>query len=183
MDLTDPWQLTEAEIRGRRQADLYARVARERLPGFENARIVSLGTTIGIRETRLVQGDQVLTEEHVITGHKPADRVACSAWPIEDHAGGGRTVWRPLPDGEWYGIPFGCLVSRDFANVMVAGRCLSATHTAQASARVVATCMAMGEAVGTAAPLALESQGQVRVSVPDLQQRLRANGAMLEPAA
>ncbi|WP_028604776.1 FAD-dependent oxidoreductase [Ottowia thiooxydans] len=183
LNLTDPWELTQAEMTGRQQASLYARVARERLPGFGEARIVALGASLGIRETRLVQGDQTLTEPDVMQAHKPADRIACSGWPIEDHATQGRTVWRPLPDGEWYGIPFGCLVSSDFDNVLVAGRCLSATHEAQASARVVATCMAMGEAAGTAATMSLSSPTSVRVDVPALQQKLLAHGALLEPSA
>jgi len=179
-DLTDPWQFAQAEVEGRRQAALYARVANERLPGFSKARIVALGASLGVRETRLIAGDRTLSGDDVLHGVKPEDRIACSAWPIEDHATGGKTIWKPLADGDWYGIPFGCLVSRDFDNVLVAGRCLSATHAAQASARVAATCMAMGEAAGMASSMALKADGRVRVDVLDLQSRLRRAGAILE---
>ena len=113
---------------------------------------------------------------------KPDDRIACCAWPIEDHAPGRHTVWRPLPAGDWYGIPFGALVARDFANVLVAGRCLAATHAAQASARISAACLAMGDAAGHAASLALDNDGNVRIDVAVLQTRLRAAGAILDPA-
>ena len=178
-DWTDPWQRAAAEREGRRQVALYERAAREHLPGFAGARISSIGAQLGIRESRLVEGDDTLTEADVMGGVRGDTRIACTAWPVEDHAPGRATIWRPLPDGFSYGIPFGSLVPRALDNVLVAGRCLSATHIAQASARVTAPCLAMGQAAGTAAAMAHDSG--VRVDIADLQARLRSDGALLDP--
>jgi 2-polyprenyl-6-methoxyphenol hydroxylase-like FAD-dependent oxidoreductase len=178
-DWTDPWARAAAEREGRRQTALYEQAAREYLPGFGAARVNAMGAQLGIRESRLVEGDETLTEADVMGGVLGPTRIACTAWPVEDHAPGRATIWRPLPDGFSYGIPFGSLVPRALDNLLVAGRCLSATHIAQASARVTAPCLAMGQAAGTAAAMA--GDGGVRVDIAALQARLRWNGAILDP--
>lgn len=181
-NLCDPQQLSAAEQVGRQQAFLYESVFREYVPGFENSRIVDIGAMIGIRETRLVEGERVLTGEMVRGCEKPDDRIACTAWPLEVHEGGRSTRWEFLPDGDYYGIPFGCLVAKGWSNLLVAGRNLSATHEAQASARVAAPCMAMGEAAGIAAATALrEGQATHQLDIPTLQARLIDQGALLSP--
>jgi FAD-dependent oxidoreductase family protein len=181
-NLLDPWQLTEAEREGRRQVQLYEEVFRRYIPGFEDARVIDIGARVGIRETRLIEGDAVLEEAHVRGCVKPDDRIACSAWPLENHGRGRATQWDFLPDGEYYGIPWGCLVVKGFDNLLVAGRNLSASHVAQASARVAATCMAMGEAAGTGAAMSLAHEARIRsVAVKDLQARLAHDGAILTP--
>ncbi len=175
-DVTEPWARAAAEAEGRRQVFAYEEAMRATLPGFAQARVTDIGAALGVRESRLVAGQAVLTEADVMAGAAPPDRIACCAWPVEDHAPGRATVWRPLPDGAWYGIPFGCLVPRGFDNVLVAGRCLSADHTAQASARISLACLAMGEAAGTAAASWTE-----RWDVPPLLASLRRDGAILDP--
>jgi hypothetical protein len=180
--LTDPAQLTEAEQAGRRQVSLYERVFRDYVPGFERARVIDIGARVGVRETRLIHGDRTLTEADVRGCAKPEDAIACSAWPLETHGEGPATTWEFLPDRQWYGIPYGCLVVRDFDNLLVAGRNLSAEHAAQASARVAGPCLAMGEAAGLAAQRALARNGDVRaVAVAPLRERLLAEGAILAP--
>lgn len=180
--LVDPEQLSEAEQVGRRQVRLYEEVFRKYVPGFERARVIDVGARVGVRETRLVRGDRVLTEADVRGCVKAHDRIACSAWPLETHGAGPATSWEFLPDGEWYGIPWGCLVVRGFDNLLVAGRNLSAEHAAQASARVAGPCMAMGEAAGMAAAMSLAADARVRqVELAALQSALRAHGALLEP--
>jgi 2-polyprenyl-6-methoxyphenol hydroxylase-like FAD-dependent oxidoreductase len=174
-DTTAPWDRAAAEAEGRRQAFLYEAAMRAALPGFGAARVAGIGPVLGVRESRLVEGEAVLTEADVMSGVAPADRVACCAWPVEDHAPGRATVWRPLPDGAWYGIPFGCLLPRGFDNLLVAGRCLSAEHAAQASARISLACLAMGEAAGIAA-----ARGG-RQDIAALQAELRRQGAVLDP--
>lgn len=178
-DWTDPWQRAAAEREGRRQVALYEQAARDHLPGFGQARVSSIGAQLGIRESRLVEGDETLTEDDVMGGVRGPTRIACTAWPVEDHAPGRSTIWRPLPDGFSYGIPFGSLVAMGLDNLLVAGRCLSASHTAQASARVTAPCLAMGQAAGTAAAMA--GDGGVRVDIAALQSRLRLDGVILDP--
>ena len=144
--------------------------------------MIDIGVRVGVRETRRVEGDAVLTEAMVRGCLKPEDRIACTAWPLEDHGAGPATTWEFLPDGDYYGIPWGCLVVKGFDNLLVAGRNLSATHAAQASARVVAPCMAMGEAAGLTAAMALSRGSDVRrVPLLALQARLLAHGAILTP--
>ena len=147
---TDAWNLTRAEMEGRRQVFEYIRAFRRFLPGFEHAELSSLAPQVGIRETRRVQGAYVLQEEDVLTGRKFGDAIALGAWPVEMHDPETRRItWKFLEkEDDYYTIPVGCLIQRDVENLLVAGRCLSATHVAQASARVIGPAFAMGEAAG-----------------------------------
>jgi hypothetical protein len=177
---TDPWFLTGAEIAGRRQALEYARFLVDRVPGYEGASLVGLGTGIGIRETRRVYGDYRLTRDDVLTARDFDDAIGLCGAPIEDHHGGDGTTWAYLPDGAVVGIPYRALVVRDAANVLVAGRCFSATHDAHASVRSMAQCMAMGQAAGSAAALATSRGHDPRdVDHAALRARLEADGAIL----
>lgn len=183
VNATDPWFLTKAEMAGRRQALEYARFLRDRVPGYEHASLVALGTQIGVRETRRVYGDYRLTRDDVLAARQFEDQIGLCGAPIEDHHQGADTVWQYLPDGAAVGIPYRSLVVRDAANVLVAGRCFSATHDAHASVRSMAQCMAMGQAAGTAAALAIASRLDPReVGVAALRDRLRADGAIVAPA-
>ncbi len=181
VNATDPWFLTEAEMAGRRQALEYVRFLVDRVPGYEHASLVALGTGIGVRETRRVLGDYRLTRDDVLAGRVFDDAVGLCGAPIEDHHGGADTVWQYLPDGAAVGIPYRSLVVRDAANVLVAGRCFSATHDAHASVRSMAQCMAMGQAAGTAAAMAVAAARDPRdLDVAALRNRLRAGGAILD---
>jgi glycine/D-amino acid oxidase-like deaminating enzyme len=183
VNATDPEILTRAEIAGRRQALEYARFLVDRVPGYESASLVALGTQIGIRETRRVYGDARLTRDDVLSARQFDDQVGLCGAPIEDHRQGEGTAWAYLPDGAVVGIPYATLVVRDAANVLVAGRCFSATHDAHASVRSMAQCMAMGQAAGTAAAMAVAA-GETPRALPigGLLDRLRADGAILAPA-
>jgi hypothetical protein len=184
VNATDPWFLTEAEIAGRRQALEYVRFLRDRVPGYERASLVAFGTQIGVRETRRVYGDARLTREDVLGARAFDDGIGLCGAPIEDHHAGADTVWQYLPDGAAVGIPYGALVVRDASNVLVAGRCFSATHDAHASVRSMAQCMAMGQAAGTAAAQAVAAGRDPRnIDVAALRDRLRTDGAILELAA
>ena len=180
---TDPDLLTRREIEGRRQALEYARFLVDRVPGYEAASLVALGTQIGVRETRRVYGDARLTRDDVLLGRSFDDQVGLCGAPIEDHHGGADTRWQYLPDGAVVGIPYGTLVVRDAVNVLVAGRCFSATHDAHASVRSMAQCMAMGQAAGTAAAMAARDGVEPRrVDPAALRSRLRDDGAIVDLA-
>ena len=184
VNTTDPVFLAEAEIEGRRQALEYARFLVDRVPGYEAAALVALGARIGIRETRRVHGDVRLTRDDVLAARQFEDQIGLCGAPIEDHRAGPGTRWTYLPPGSAVGIPFRSLVVRDARNVLVAGRCFSATHDAHASVRSMAQCMAMGQAAGSAAALAVRSgpaDGVVRAVAPDaLRRTLLDAGAILE---
>lgn len=180
VNATDPWFLSRAEAEGRRQAVEYTRFLVDRVPGYQNASLGGLSTQVGVRETRRVHGDYRLTAEDVLSARQFDDQIGLCGAPIEDHRSGPDTVWKYLPDGEVVGIPFRTLLVRDAANVLVAGRCFSATHDAHASVRSMAQCMAMGQAAGTAAALAARGAIDPRdLNVEGLQVALRAGGATI----
>ncbi len=182
VDATDPEQLTAAELEGRRQVAEYARFLRERVAGFESAVVVATSPAIGVRESRRIHGDYRLTRDDVLGARRFDDEIALCGAPIEDHHAGGDTEWRYVAEGGVYGIPYRSLLPAGIEGLLVAGRCFSATHEAHASARSMATCMAMGQAAGTAAAIAARDGTTPRaIAAADLRQRLRADGALLEP--
>ena len=182
VDATDPEQLTRAEIEGRRQVREYARFLRDRVPGFEAAVVVATSPAIGVRESRRVHGEYRLSRDDVLTGRRFADEIALCGAPIEDHHAGGDTEWQYVGESGVYGIPYRSLLPSGLRGMLVAGRCFSATHDAHASARSMATCMAMGQAAGTAAAMAARG-GVTPHDIPadDLRAALLDPGALLEP--
>ena len=182
VNATDPEVLTAVEIEGRRQALEYVRFLVDRVPGYERAGLVALATQIGLRETRRVHGDYRLTRDDVLGARRFDDQIGLCGAPIEDHHGAGPmgTTWEYLPDGETVGIPLRTLIPRDGLNVLMAGRCFSADHDAQASVRSMAQCMAMGQAAGSVAGLASSDDGDVRrVAFDKVADTLRGGGAIL----
>jgi glycine/D-amino acid oxidase-like deaminating enzyme len=174
VDATDADQLSAAEREGRRQAGEYFRFLREHVPGYERAVLLSTSPAIGVRESRRIVGEHVLTAEEILSAAQFDDQIARCGAPIEEHHAGDDTRWVYLEEGATYGVPYRSLQPQELDNVLVAGRCFSATHEAHASARSMATCMAMGQAAGTAAALAEEPK---RLDVSALRARLRENGA------
>ncbi len=182
VDATDPAQLTRAEVDGRRQVREYARFLQERVPGFESSVVVATSPAIGVRESRRIHGDYVLTRDDVLTARRFGDEIALCGAPIEDHHAGGDTEWRYVGNAGIYGIPYRSLLPSGIEGLLVAGRCFSATHDAHASARSMATCMAMGQAAGTAAALAAAAGTTPRtVAAADVRERLLGDGALLQP--
>jgi len=153
----DAGDLTGAEIEARRQTrELVSFLVRD-VAGFEKAYLQQTAAQIGIRETRRIRGEYTLTADDVLTARKFPDGIARSSYPIDIHSPtGAGTVIRNLPRGDYYEIPYRCLVPVRVDNLLVAGRCVSATHEAHASLRVMPQCFAMGEAAGTAAALAVK---------------------------
>lgn len=180
VDPTDPAQLTQAEIEGRRQALEYARFLCEQIPGYENAYLAGLSTHVGVRESRRIFGAYRLTRQDVLEARRFEDAIAQCGWPFEDHGVGDATSVEYLAEGQAYDIPFRCLVPQQVDGLLVAGRCLSADHDAHASVRVMAQCMAMGQAAGIAAAIAARRHTGLRdVPIGDLQTRLRVIGAVI----
>jgi hypothetical protein len=181
IDATDAEQLTQAEIEGRRQAGEYARFLIDCIPGYENADMTSLSHQIGIRESRRIYGDYRLTKDDVLNARKFEDAIAQCGAPIEDHHAGDNTKWQYLPDGATYDIPYRALLPQNVEGVLVVGRCLSADHDAHASVRSMGQCMAMGQAAGTAASIAVKQNTMPRgVAITALQDCLRDIGAVLD---
>jgi hypothetical protein len=156
---------------------------KRRMPGFEQAAFAGLAPRVGIRETRRITGEYVLTREDVVSGRKfPDTAVAKGAQHVDIHQSGTTQIRIPIANGGSYDIPFGCLVPKNLANVMVAGRCLSATREGMGTARTMGPCMAMGQAVGTAAAMCIQRGiGDIReLAVRELQGRLKEQGAVID---
>jgi len=154
LDASDATELTLGEMLGREQAERCAAFLREHMPGFAEAFISDTAPRLGVRETRRLRGRYALTGDDVLGGRRFEDGICRGAWPIELHVPGGGTDWRFLEDGLWYTVPYRCLVPDTISNLLVAGRCVSATREGFASARVIGQCMGEGEAAGTAVALA-----------------------------
>ena len=170
--------ISRAEAEGRAQAFEYFRFLRAMVPGYENAVLVGTSPWIGVRETRRILGDYQVSGEDVLAARRFADGIARCGAPIEDHHAGRDTRWAYIPESGTYTIPYRALLPRNREGILVAGRCLSATHDAHASARSIGTCMAMGQAAGTAAALAVrEGVTPRRLPVATLLERLDAEGA------
>jgi hypothetical protein len=150
------------------------------VPGYERAQLATFGVQIGVRETRRVHGRYRLTREDVLSARQFDDQIGLCGAPIEDHHEGADTKWFYLPDGQSVGIPYRTLVPQQADNVLVAGRCFSATHDAHASVRSMGQCMAMGQAAGSAAALAAAQGAPVsEIDSVALRATLRQAGAIL----
>jgi predicted RecA/RadA family phage recombinase len=143
--------LTAAEQEGRRRARAVTEFLKS-LPPFARAFVSHTAPQVGVRETRRVLGRYQLTRDDVLGGRTFEDAVARASWPIELWAEGQLgALYEYLEDGATYDIPARCLQARDVSNLFVAGRCMSATHEALGSSRVIGTCLATGEAAGVMA--------------------------------
>lgn len=182
---TSVWDLTRAELEARRQLQELLAFLRRRVPGFARSYVAQSGDAIGVRETRRILGEYVLDGRDVLEARTFDDAVARCAYPIDIHDPAGRgTVLCQLPPGEAYDIPLRCLVPRQVDGLLVAGRCISGTHEAHASYRIMPVCMATGQAAGVCAAQAV-SQGLEARAVPAalVQAELRRQGASLRPVA
>lgn len=180
-DPTDPVALSKAEMEGRIQAMEYHRFMKDRVPGYEDSVLLNFSTYVGIRESRRIRGDYWLTRDDVLQARRQPDAIAMCGAPIEEHHSGADTRWEYLPDGATYDIPFGSLLPRGVEGLIVAGRCLSASHDAHASVRSMGQCMAMGQAAGVAAAQAADSSKTPRsIDIHRLQVELTRLGSILD---
>ncbi len=207
---TNADDLTAAELDIRRDAWELAAFLRAEIPGFENCYIRATSGQAGVRESRQVQGDYILTGDDVHQGRKFDDGIARSSYWIDIHCPLGKIYpvhlcttdcierdkcpfWTAEhdktmfamadlypPDDDWHDVPYRSLTAKGLDNLLVSGRCISATHEAMSAFRVMGTCMAIGQAAGTAAALAARSGGAVRsVDARVLRDTLTKDGALV----
>ena len=179
VDGTDARSLTMGEIEGRRQIDDIFTYLKSYVPGFERAYFTKTAPFLGIRETRRIVGHYVMTQEDVLGCRRFDDAIAVASYPIDIHRPGddGCTlIWC----GDCYDIPYRSLLPTRVDHLLVAGRCISTTHEAMGAIRVMATCMAMGEAAGRAAKMAVrEGVSPAKINVQKLREELVARQAYL----
>ena len=178
----DAEQLSYGEIEGRRQIGDTFGILKDAIPAFAAAYIVDIPPQLGIRETRRVMGDYVLTEADVLECASFDDTIGVNGWMIEDHVAGDVELrWQDIPGSRGFNhLPYRMLLPRGLDNLFVVGRCASMTHGGQSAARVTGACFVMGEAAGTAAAQAVAAGMATRgVDVPKLQAALAAQGVYL----
>ena len=178
---TSPEEITEAEIIARRQVFEVYDFMKKHADGLENSFLMMTAGEIGVRESRKIVGDYILTEDDCKSFRKFEDGIAACNYDIDIHnpEGTGTHVFY-FPDCVYYTIPYRSLIPKEVNNMLVAGRCISSDHGAQASYRVMPTVCCIGEAAGVAIGLAVKAGSSVRdVDVKEVQTILRANGAFL----
>jgi hypothetical protein len=179
---TDVFDLTKAEWEGRRQMEAIFGFLKKYVPGFRNAYILQSGCQAGIRESRRIKGMYTLTEKDLLSARKFNDVIALCSYPIDVHNPAGKgTLLQNIPSGTAYHVPLRALIPEHLNRLLVAGRCISGTHIAHSSYRVMPASFATGHAAGVCAALA-SREGIAVDSVPaeKVQKELIRQGAILE---
>lgn len=178
---TNVWDLSYAEWLSRKQMGQIVAFLCRYVPGFEKSYLVQSGSVIGVRETRRIIGDYQISTDDILNARKFDDVIAQSTYPIDIHDPKGKgTILKRIPPGEAYQIPLRCLLPQRVDNLLVAGRCISGTHEAHSSYRVMPVSMATGQAAGVCAALAAREGKLVRaVPVKEVQNELFRQGANL----
>lgn len=181
MDPTNAFDVSKTEIAARRQVYEMEQFLKENSKAFENSTIISIASEIGVRESRKLKGVHVLTAQELKDCTPFEDSIALGNYEIDIHNPNGTgTELYYFKEGEYYRIPYRCLVPKEYDNMLVAGRNISATHEAQAAVRIMPICCCMGEAAGTAIGHAYNTGANVHtVDVKAVQEKLEANGAQI----
>lgn len=178
---TDVWDLTLAELKGRKQVAQLTVFLRRYVPGFEKAFIDQTGIKVAVRESRRILGEYKLSAKDVLEAKKFKDVIAHGTYPIDIHnPAGSSTLLKHVKPGDAYDIPLRCLLPLKVENLLVAGRCISGTHEAHASYRIMPICMATGQAAGVCSAIACKNNQTPRsVPVKLVQEELINQGARL----
>lgn len=179
VDATDPEAVTAAFIELRRQIPIIVNFLRKTVPGCENARLRVSSSVLGVRETRRIIGEFVLSHEDLGNAVPFEDTIFMCGNQIDIHTGS-TVYYVPVKDGCAYSVPYRVLLPQRVNNLLVAGRSISATREALGAIRVIPPCFAMGQAAGTAAAICVkENIAPAAISIPHLQAQLRQDGAIL----
>ena len=181
LDPTDPVAVTKAEIEAREQVFELHNFLKNNIPGFEASYVLTTAMQIGIRESRMIKGEYTLTQEDLKSLARFEDAIAVANYDIDIHnPEGSGTSHYYFGKGEWYEIPYRCLLPVGITNLLVAGRCISSTHEAQASYRIMPFCSELGQAAGAAVSVAKKSGKALRdIDIKQLQQILRSEAFVI----
>ena len=178
---TSSRDITLAEIEAREQVFEVFAFLKKNASSFRNATLISTAARIGVRESRMIDGEYVLTGEDLIACKKFDDGIAAANYDIDIHNPEGTgTSHHYFEPGTYYTIPYRTLIPKGSRNLLTCGRCISVTHEAQASIRIMPICCCTGEAAGTAAALALETGDVRKVSAEKLRGVLREHGQRVD---
>jgi hypothetical protein len=178
---TSPEEVTEAEVLARQQVYEIYEFMKKHADGLEDSFLMMTAAEIGVRESRMIVGDYVLTEQDCRSCARFDDAIAACNYDIDIHNPEGTgTSHYYFPAGEYYTIPYRSLIPKAAENLLVAGRCISSDHGAQASYRIMPVVCCIGEAAGEAIALAVKNRCSVRkIDVKELQDALKKNGAFI----
>jgi hypothetical protein len=203
VDNTDPESVSKAVVYGREMVAQYQEAFAEFLPAFSNSFLAATGSLLGVRETRRIVGDYMLSVDDYLDKRSFPDEICRNAYGIDVHGSKKRErsgldditdipafiekckkrnhqIVKPLQPGESVGVPYRCLTPKKLSNVLVAGRCISTDRQANGSTRIMACCMNTGEAAGLAAAMTASANASVHdVDTDRLRQTLVAHGAYL----
>ncbi len=180
---TNADDLTQAEMMAHKQIDEIVAFLKKYIEGFENCYLLQSGATIGVRETRRFKCKYTLSLDDVLQGKDFEDGIAACAFPIDLHDPKGEELnWIRTSKSSYYTIPYRTMLLNHIDNLIVTGRCIGASHEAMASSRVSPTAMALGEAAGAAAALAIKENivSFSDVDVPALRELLKSQGAVVD---
>jgi hypothetical protein len=176
LDPTDVQSMSSAYAKVYEQIPPLVAFFQKYVPGCANAKLVEIAPMLGVRESRRIMGDHMLRADEMIAGTRHADGVAMGGYHIDIHRPKG--TWVESHNVQAYTVPLRSLIARGVDGLVMAGKCISATHEAIAGTRVIPICMAQGQAIGTAAAMAATAGGDVRgLGIGVLQDRLIEVGA------
>lgn len=175
-DCTDVKDLTRAEIQGRKHVLMALKALQAKVPGFEHAKIRNVGSTIGTRESRKIEGYAYLTEKDILNEGRFDDTIGI----YPEFVDGLNYLFIPTT-GRYFQIPYGCLVPKKVDNLLVAGRCISGDRVAHCSFRNMSCCSVTGQAAGTAAAISVKQNVPTsKVDITLLQDTLRKDGVRID---
>ena len=175
----DPVEVSKAEILARKQVYEMFCFLKENSKAFENSSIISIANHIGVRESRKLRGEHILTAEELKNCVQFEDVIAYGNYASDIHnpIGTGTVLYRFKPE-EYYQIPYRSLLPKEYDNMLAAGRCLSATHEAHSAVRIMPICACMGEAAGLACAVAYHTGANTHtVDIKIVQEKLREKEA------
>ena len=177
---TDVFAVSKAEIEARRQVSEMVAFLKENSTAFKNSTLISVANEIGVRESRKLKGEHILTVDELKNLTVFEDSIALGNYDVDIHnPEGSGTSHYYFKEGEYYTIPYRSLLPKEYDNLLVAGRCISATHEAQASVRIMPICACLGQAAGTAIAVSKNSGTNTRsVDIKKVQKKLQENGAV-----
>jgi succinate dehydrogenase/fumarate reductase flavoprotein subunit len=178
LDATDPFERTKAECWSRQQALQMAQAVREATnPDVQRIEWISSGPQVSVRETRRVKGVYVITEDDAMAGRTFADTIAWRSGFLDTGGQKGGAYTKMMV----HDVPYRAILPEKLDGLLVAGRCISATHMGAAAGKSMGNCMATGHAAGLAAALAAKKQTVPReIPVAEIQALLRSDGVDLE---
>ena len=181
VDGTNAMSISRAQDMSRKRIRDCIRVFKKYMPGCRDIYLISTGSTLGVRESRQLVGQYVITYEDLVTQKKFEDSISRACALVGNHTADGKdSAFADITPGHPFYMPYRCMVPKKIKSLLVTGRCISVTHEAMGGTRIMPVCMGIGQAAGTAAALSAISQVEPdQISVIKLQKKLMEDGVMI----